>query len=518
MSLPLYGSFDVEVNMNCLRPVFGMIPMWRGHVRPRKRRTTMSASLLGVLCLGLTTQGFGAGTYYVDAAMPNDSGAGTSWATAKQTIQAAIDLATTNDLVLVTNGVYDIGGRVAASMTNRVALTNSVIVQAVSTNPLDTLIVGAPDTVGGAPSNGPSAIRGVYVGPGSQLTGFTVSNGYTTAGSSHSTYGGGIYAYTNTIISNCIVVNCRAAGGGGIYAVQDSLVVCCNVAANYAAGGGGISTLGNVYFCNVVGNTGTYTGGAAGIGAGANSIISNCLILENVGLSFAVGGGRGGRFYNCNIVSNNACDGGGLYLAYAEDCLIQGNTGRAGGGANVATLVRCRIIGNTTQGRYGAVNDGYLTNCLVAHNISIAPYIWTGAGIEDSVAVNCTIVSNNVGVNGASSSITNCIVYDNKLGDFLDGIMFSNIGYTCARTNTGTFQGTVNIITNNPLFVDSTNGNFRLTRNSPCFNSGINQDWMTNGVDMDGNPRICNVNVDMGAYEYTRPRGTIITILGSPAP
>ena len=45
-----------------------------------------------------------AATYYV---IPNgnDSSAGTSWATAKRTIQAAIDIAAANDTVTVTNGI-----------------------------------------------------------------------------------------------------------------------------------------------------------------------------------------------------------------------------------------------------------------------------------------------------------------------------------------------------------------------------------------------------------------------------
>ena len=56
--------------------------------------------------------GGGSGTFfYADASRQDDSGDGLSWATAKQTIQAAVDLAADGDTVLVTNGVYDIGVR-----------------------------------------------------------------------------------------------------------------------------------------------------------------------------------------------------------------------------------------------------------------------------------------------------------------------------------------------------------------------------------------------------------------------
>ncbi|MCL1856647.1 MAG: hypothetical protein FWF84_03260, partial [Kiritimatiellaeota bacterium] len=60
--------------------------------------------------LALLTLGFAAmthaATWYVDANRPNDTGAGTAWATAKRSIRAAIDVAGAGDTVVVTNGVY----------------------------------------------------------------------------------------------------------------------------------------------------------------------------------------------------------------------------------------------------------------------------------------------------------------------------------------------------------------------------------------------------------------------------
>ncbi|MDD5482077.1 MAG: choice-of-anchor Q domain-containing protein [Kiritimatiellae bacterium] len=53
----------------------------------------------------------------------------------------------------------------------------------------------------------------------------------------------------------------------------------------------------------------------------------------------------------------------------------------------------------------------------------------------------------------------------------------------------------------NPQFAGKDSGNFRLANDSPCVNSGTNQDWMTNAVDLDGSPRIRYGRVDMGAYE-----------------
>lgn len=43
--------------------------------------------------------------------------------------------------------------------------------------------------------------------------------------------------------------------------------------------------------------------------------------------------------------------------------------------------------------------------------------------------------------------------------------------------------------------------NWRLNPNSPGFNAGTNQSWMTNALDLDGRIRIRYWVVDMGAYE-----------------
>lgn len=51
------------------------------------------------------------------------------------------------------------------------------------------------------------------------------------------------------------------------------------------------------------------------------------------------------------------------------------------------------------------------------------------------------------------------------------------------------------------IFGDPGAGNYRLSAGSPCVNAGINQDWMTNAIDLGGNIRIRYGAVDMGSYE-----------------
>lgn len=251
-------------------------------------------------CLVAMNAGWTA-TWYVDAGRPDDSGDGTTWATAKKTIQAAIDIAS-NDVVLVTNGVYATGGRAnwpaGYAGTTRVVISNAVIVRAVSANPAETIISGAPDSVTGGV--GPDAIRGVYVGSGAQLIGFTVSNGCTRAGG----YGGGIYAATNSVVSNCVITTNQASYGGGIYAASNSHIANCMISSSQSGGwGGGVYIRGGAMLnCTIVSNFVNATGGnngGGGISADGNSVISDCMIITNTarfvsGSGGLIGGGVNG--------------------------------------------------------------------------------------------------------------------------------------------------------------------------------------------------------------------------------
>jgi len=78
----------------------------------------------------------------VDAAGTSPLSPYTNWATAATNIQDAITAAASNDLVIVTNGVYATGGKSAdGGITNRVTIDKAIIVQSVS-GPAATIIEG----------------------------------------------------------------------------------------------------------------------------------------------------------------------------------------------------------------------------------------------------------------------------------------------------------------------------------------------------------------------------------------
>ena len=263
--------------------------------------------------------------HYVTLESTNPVSPYVTWTTAATNIQDAIDAAVLpGATVLVSNGVYQTGGRVVSgALTNRVAVDKAVTVQSVN-GPTVTFIQGyqVPGT-----TNGSSAVRCVYLTNGAALIGFTLTNGATlTTGV---TSGGGIWcSSTNSVVSNCVLIgNSAYSAGGGVWS----------------------GTLNN---CSVVGNSvlapGTYpgpsAGGPSGAGAGASSL-NNCILVGNFG--FLGGGAYSGTLKNCTIVSNRAALGGGTYGSSLNNCTISHNSAtNAGGGAYQSTLNNCVVVSN----------------------------------------------------------------------------------------------------------------------------------------------------------------------------
>ena len=369
----------------------------------------ISWMVIAVLVMVVSAQ---AEDFYVDASRPNDSGDGKSWADAKQTIQAGIDATDGDDTVWVTNGIYDAGVSVAASesISNRVSFSGKYRIKllAVSTNPADTVIVGAPDPDTSGP--GPKAIRCIRQGSGHvgiEVAGFTITNGYSTAA------GAGISAWgaSAMTVSNCIIVDCHSnTRGGGVVAVTiyDSTIKGCSTTAD----GGGISGS-EVYNCLISANT----AGDNQSGAGAfQGNYWNCVFSNNI--TYANGtSASGGAISRCGT---------------AYDSLFIGNTAKDGGALDHSgTFIRCTFRNNHATDDAGVAatqNGGSYTfiNCLMEGNTAVddgGVLYFREDGTETVVFENCTIVSNKA--NGIASAllghytaitnifVTNSIVYAN---------------------------------------------------------------------------------------------------------
>jgi parallel beta-helix repeat protein len=100
--------------------------------------------------------------------------------------------------------------------------------------------------------------------------------------------------------------------------------------------------------------------------------------------------------------------------------------------------------------------------------------------------------------------------YNNGTTYPISGYFFNNLikGGLAAIEYNGSILGYYeNNIDADPLFTDTLNSDFHLTALSPCINSGRNyyvpeHNLPLTDKDFDGNPRIIDFYVDMGAYEY----------------
>jgi len=398
-------------------------------------------------------------------------------------IQAAIDDSNDGDIIYVFPGTYtgpanrdiDYGGR-------------AVTVTGVA--PEDPYIVAATviDCNGSATENHRGFIFISGEGPNSVLAGLTITNGY-------SDYGGGIRCDNSSpTITNCIVTeNSADYRGGGVY---------CNSSHPTITG------------CAISGNSSDTDGGGM-CESGGTSNVSNCEFVENSASRW--GGGI------C------AQDGG----PKATACLFNGNTAQYGGGiytdGSLWDLKSCAFAGNVA-----AIDGGGVCHAPMVHNCTFSS--------------NVAQAGSGGGIFGDYVSVRNCILWDNSdSGASIESAQISGaspwVYFSCIEDDDANdanipFGGAdSNNIDDNPVFVREPNdggdgwgfggnddyGDVHLDSNSPCINAGDPFGWIAPGsLDIDGEPRVMWLVVDMGADEYltkmlivTRPESGEVWVAGS---
>ncbi len=429
-------------------------------------------------------------TYYVNHSTGNDANDGKSWATALKTITTALQTAQPCDQVWVAAGTY----MENITMKNGVALYGGFAGNETLLNQRNW--VKNITTINGS-QNG-SVVTADQVGSIASLDGFTVTNGQAD--------GGGIYCSSSSpsISNDIITMNLCSTGiwgGGGINCTNSSPMIFSNTIINNKANncdGGGIflSNSSPVLSNNTIsGNTSTYSGG----GICCNDslpIISRNMIKNNTAY-------RGGGMYiqygsnfdiTANVITNNSStgDGGGLYIDSSSPVVtsnvIASNSALSAGGiylhASAAHLVNNTIVSNNASTQYdaGAIemfDDMHQLRPLIANNI---------------IASNSSGVLLDDPTSSQPDPDHNCW-YNN--GGFKNWSPISLAG--------------AGDLTENP----DINSTYHLLVNSPCINKGFNHTEISDpgDIDFDGNPRIVNGTVDIGADEYQNNLiGTVITV------
>jgi len=173
----------------------------------------------------------------------------TSWGTAAHTIQEAIDVASSVDMVLVTNGTY--------SLTEEITVARGTAVRSVN-GPFVTVV------------DGQNSNRCFNLGNSAcALSGFTITNGTAPSGED----GGGVLCDDATpTISRCIVRgNSTTSSGGGI---KGGTLSNCLIVNNTANLGGGLSDS-QAGHCTIIDNSADAGGGASG------GALTNCIVWSN---------------------------------------------------------------------------------------------------------------------------------------------------------------------------------------------------------------------------------------------
>jgi len=366
----------------------------------------------------------------------------TTWQTAAQTIQAAVDVCASGDVVMVTNGVYAVGGAPVpgAALPARVMANKAITIRSVN-GPRATVIYGQGPL-------GFAATRCVYLSNHAALIGFTLSNGFTRTDGDllYDRCGGGVFLDRSSFVSNCVITRCDAYlyGGGALL--------------NY-----GGQLVDSTFFANTASN---YGGGAACIGGG---VLDGCTLAGNNA------GDWGGAFYTsgsasasrCEVYFNRADDGGGAYLngGSVQNSLFYLNRAAQDGGGVFVNGAASVLLNSTAADNYATRYGGGVLIRLGGSNI------------------NSIIYHNMAGTSGSNYHIATS----------------GHLAFCC----TAPLPAGMGNISSDPQFHDRAAYDYHLLSPSPCINNG-NNTLAAGTLDLDGRQRILGTPiqlVDMGCYE-----------------
>ena len=260
----------------------------------------------------------------------------------------------------------------------------------------------------------------------------------------------------------------------------------------------------------------TITGGYYGIYCDyyASPTISNNIITGTpVGISSC--------WYSSPTITGNTISNGdiGVYCVDGGSPLIMDNTITGVGNravycmsADSPEVINNRITGSNGGICCGAGSPTVANNTVIGTFLGIvaeggSPIITNNTVVQCGYGIQCycpAVVTNNISVfnstgifaYGAEPQLSHNDVYGNTFADY-DGV----------SPGDGDIQA-------DPMLANMSTGDCHLTAGSPCINAGANDAPGLPPTEMDGDPRILEEVVDIGADEY-RPPYEITTILAA---
>ncbi len=244
--------------------------------------------------------------------------------------------------------------------------------------------------------------------------------------------GGGIYIYeSQCLISDCLIDNNQimenATGGGGIYCKYSTVLVENSIISNNFGGtslsyGGGIRIINSIM--NITG-----------------SCINNNF-CANQGGGIRLGTGSQLQMDHCVIAFNEANDAGGGICIDSFDSFPQ-------------FISNCTFYGNITHTVGSAISciysgSAYVVNSIIANNQDLYGFYISYPDLN-SFDYGCA--------------------FENEGGNFGGALPIALGELTTVNANGDPCDNYYNIFLN-PLFADTSNGDFHLTENSPCIDAG----------------------------------------------